>query len=114
MIGVKPKKKKIANHPDFNLSEGQAAIYGKVTERNIVTNSITNATDAQVSVYKNGNLVGLAAISENGLYQITSISAGANYTTKFEKDSVFTTPVFTLSSKEVKQINVELTTDVFI
>jgi len=113
MIGVKPKKKKASNEPDFNLGEGQAAIYGKVTERNIWDNSITDAMNVEVSVYKNNILVGYAITFLDGLYQIIAIDAGDNYTMTFVKNSMFTTSVFSLASKEIKEVNVELTTDDF-
>ncbi|QHI35756.1 hypothetical protein IMCC3317_11040 [Kordia antarctica] len=111
MIGVKPKKKKEFIDIDLSLIDGQAKIYGKVTERNIHDNSVTNAVEAQVSVYKNGNLIGLTTTSEDGTYFIESINSDDDYTAKFEKDSVFVTPVFTLASRQAKQINIELTTD---
>ncbi|MBC8753965.1 hypothetical protein H2O64_04735 [Kordia sp. YSTF-M3] len=110
MIGVKPKKKKEpSNQPDFNLAEGQAAIYGKVTERNVYDNSVRDAIDAQVTVFKNGVLVGYVIPFLDSSYQIVSIDAGDDYTMEFVKDSMFTTPIFSLSSKEIKEVNVELT-----
>jgi len=111
MIGVKPKKMKVSNAPDFSLSDGQAAIYGKVTERNIFDTSVTDAVGVQVTVYKNDTLVAYALTFEDGLYQIDSIDAGGNYTIEFIKDSVFVTPVFSLGSKEIKEVNAVLTTD---
>lgn len=116
MIGVRPKKNKTTDSPDvpdFNLEEGQAAIYGQVTERKTFDNSIVDAFQAEVSIYKNGTLVSYAVTAEDGLYQIGALDAGENYTIEFRKDSVVVTPEFSLASKEVKQVNVELTSDNF-
>lgn len=108
MIGVKPKKKKQSDVPDFDLQEGQAAIYGRVTERNILDNSVSPAKDVQVSVFKNDVLVGFSITFEDGYYQIEAIDAPEDYSVEFMKNVTVVIPKFRLNSKQVKQINVEL------
>lgn len=108
MIGVKTKKKKLSDTPDFNLQEGQAAIYGRVTERNVLDNSVNPAKDVQVSVFKNDMLVGFSITFEDGYYHIEAIDAPEDYRVEFMKNTTIVIPEFRLTSKQVKQINVEL------
>jgi hypothetical protein len=113
MIGVRLKKKKESetdapDTPQFNLQEGQGAIYGIVTKVNPLDNSINPEKDVQVSVIKDNVLIGFSITFDDGYYQIDAIDAPADYRMEFTKNGTYHIPEFRLESKEVKQINVEL------
>jgi uncharacterized membrane protein len=111
MIGVKPKKKKQSEGIDFDLQEGQAAIYGSVTERSVIDNTLQAANNVLVSVYTDGVLVAFNQTNQEGIYHITALDAPENYTVEFVKDVTRVVPEFSIASREAKEINMELLTN---
>jgi len=114
MIGVKTKKQATSNTgsttatvPNFNLQEGQGGVYGRVTERSIDTDQIRNVKDVTVTVFDGNTLIVLSTTSEEGIYIFDAINAPKSYLIEFRKE-VTITQEFTLASKEIKEINIEL------
>ncbi|MEM6685772.1 MAG: carboxypeptidase-like regulatory domain-containing protein [Bacteroidota bacterium] len=94
--------------PTFNLLDGQGGVYGKVTRRNITDNSIQGVKDAVVSIFDGATLVVSTRTNDDGIFIFDAINAPRSYTIEFRKEAVVVADEFTIASKEVKQINVEL------
>jgi len=118
MIGVRKKVHVLSDTndtspseivPSFNLQVGQGAIYGYVTRRNSLDNTVLPVVEVMVTLFGDNTLVAFTRTGESGIFIFDAINAPGDYTLEFRKETTVVTSEFRLNSEEVKQINMELT-----